>query len=354
MVIVIQFIIAFMICTIVPMLIGDLLLPKESLGKQYIMGILGTLAISQCLFLPFIIFQHRFTPYFIVYVLIIAGLCGLSIVKHHQDYIPRIKSILAPKGYIGEFNIWMILAVLLIAVQVVRVAVGHFFVYADNVLYIPVVHDLIETDKDYFLDYTLGVPGARETDRKYLFTSYFPYLASICKCSGLHPAILMQTLLPIILTITTYVLVWHFGLLLFKDKQTSWMLVLFYGILAETIGGYDHTQANSVVSGIYFGKKIVFLILIPFLMLYIVEHSSLLERDANKLSTKDILLLFVMVTGTCAPSLMGTGLAPIVLFLMGIVLSVRRKSLIPLFQMLIPMVPSIVFLSMVVCYLYVK
>ena len=75
MVIIIQLIVAILICIVVPVLIGDLLLPNEAIGKQYIMGILTTLAISQALYLPFIIYQHPFTPYFVVYVL--AFICGM-------------------------------------------------------------------------------------------------------------------------------------------------------------------------------------------------------------------------------------------------------------------------------------
>ncbi len=351
---VVQFILAILICIVVPMLIGDLLIPNEALGKKMIMGILTTLAVSQVLFIPFIYYQHNYTPYFYAYILIIGGLCILSVFKRHNHYHETFRALLNVKENVGELNNWMILAILLIGVQVARVVIGHFFVYADNSMYIPIINDLIETDKEYYYDHIMGRPGAHETNIKYLFTTYFPYLSSISKLSGLHPAVLVQTVLPAYFTIITYNLVWHFGLFLFKDKRSSWMFVLFYGLLAETIGGYDHTQANSVVSGIYFGKKIVFLILIPFIMLYIAEHSALLEDKVEKLKAKDIFLLFVMVAGTCAPSLMGTGLAPIVVFLMGIVLSVKRKSVIPFFQLLIPIIPSIVYLSMVVCYLYFR
>lgn len=349
-----QLLIAILICIFVPVLIGDLLLPNEAMGKQIIMGVLTTLAISQVVFLPFIYYQHNYTPYYYAYILIIGGLCILSVFKRYKHYPETFRALMNAKEIIGELNLWMILAILLIGVQVARVVIGHFFVYADNSMYIPIINDLIETDKEYFYDHIMGRPGARETNIKYLFTTYFPYLASISKLSGLHPAVLVQTVLPAYFTIITYNLVWHFGLLLFNDKRTSWMFVLFYGFLAETIGGYDHTQANSVVSGIYFGKKIVFLILIPYIMLYIAERSALLEDNVKRLNTKDIFLLFVMVTGTCAPSLMGTGLAPIVLFLLGIVLSVRRKSMISFFQLLIPTIPSIVYLSMVVSYLYFR
>jgi hypothetical protein len=354
MVIVLQFILAFLICTVVPVLVGDLMLPQDAIGKQYITGVLGTLAVSQIIYLPVVLFQQHFTPFFIVYVLIIAGLCILSVVKRHKHYRERCRDLLNIKENLGRINFWMICAILLVGFQTIRVAIGHFFVYADNARYIPIINDLIETDLDYYLDFIKGVPGAKETDIKYLFTTYFPYLASISKISGLHPAILVQTLLPIILTVTTYVLVWHYGLLLFKDKQSSWMFVLFFGILAETIGGYDNTHANSLVSAIYFGKKIVFLILLPYILLFIAEKAALLEDNVNQLSIKDILLLVIMVLGICAPSLMGTGLTPIALFALGVVLAIRRRSLKPLGHMGIAMIPSIIFLSMVVIHLYFR
>ena len=348
----IQFIIAFLIVTIVPILVGDLILPNESVGKQYIMGVLGTLAVSQCLFLPFIIFQHHYTPYYVAYILIIGGICLLSIIKRHKNYYARFKSLINIKNSIGVVNVWMILAILLIGIQIARVAIGHFFVYADNSFYIPVINDLIETDLDYYLDFKTGAPGVKESNVKYLFTTYFPYLASVCKTSGLHPAILVQTLLPIVLTISLYNLVWHYGLVLLKDKRSAWMFVLFFSVLVETIGGYDFTFANHAVSGIYFGKKIVFTILLPYIMLFIAERTSLLDNEVTNLKKNDVFLLLIMIIGVCAPSLMGTGLAPIILLSMGIVLTFRRKSLIPLIQMCIAMIPPFVFLLMAVAYLY--
>ncbi len=354
MVIIIQLIVAILICIVVPVLIGDLLLPNEAIGKQYIMGILTTLAISQALYLPFIIYQHPFTPYFVVYVLAIGTLCVLSVVKRHCHYGKSFRAMLDVQRKIGNINMWMILAFLLIGIQVARVAFGHFFVYADNARYIPIINDIIETDKDYYLDFVNGVPKAKETDIKYIYTTYFPYLASICKVSGLHASILVQTVLPIILTITLYVLVWHYGEILFTDKQTIWMFMLFFGILVETTGGFDNTHANAVVSGIYFGKKIIFTILLPYILLFIAEKSSLLNKEATSLKIRDVLLLVIMMTGICAPSLMGTGLAPIALFSMGLVLSIRRKSLLPFAQMLIAMIPSVTFLLMAIYHLYFR
>lgn len=351
---ILELIVAFSICVFVPILVGDLMLPKDSLGKQYIVGVLGTLAISQVLFIPFIVNQHHFTPYFVVYVLLVGGLCAFSVVKRHSLYKERLHSLFDVKDNIGTINIWMICAILLIGIQVVRVGVGHFFVYADNAHYIPVINDLIETDLDCYLEYKSGTPGAIEYNVKYLYTTYFPYLASICKVSGLHPAVLVQTVLPIILTISFYNLVWHYGLVLLKDKKSAWMFLLFFVVLVETIGGYDDTFANHAVAGIYFGKKIVFTILLPYIMLFIAEKTSLLEDEVNNLSSKYTLLLIVMIIGVCAPSLMGTGLAPITLFALGVVLSVRKKSLIPFAQMILAMLPSVVFLLMVVYHMYFK
>lgn len=246
------------------------------------------------------------------------------------------------------------MASVIICIQVLRVAFGHFFVYADNATYIPIINDILETDLDAYLYFKTGEPGFREGSIKYLFTTYFPYLATICKISGVHPAILVQTILPVILTIVSYALAWHYGFLLFKEKKSAWVFVFFFSVLVETIGGYDYTYANHVVSGIYFGKKIVFTILLPYILLFIAERTSLLEDNTVILCKTDVLRLFVMMIGICAPSLMGTGLAPIVLLCIGIVLMVRQKSLVPMLQMIIGMAPAIVMLLMVVYYLYFK
>lgn len=349
-----SFVFASIICVVVPLLVGDLLLPGVSFNNRYIMGIFGTLAIAQILFLPFVYYQHNYTPYFYVFMFLVGGLCVCSIIKNHNHYLSDLTSFISPVRIRENISIWMILAVLIIGLQVVRVSFGHFFVYADNALYIPIINDLIETDKDAYLFYQTGVPGYIETDRKYLFTTYFPYLASVCKLSGIHPAILVQTILPVILTIVSYGLVWDYGYILLKNKKTAWIFVFFFSVLVETIGGYDHTYANSVITGIYFGKKIVFTLLLPFLLLFIAKRTLLLEDKAVVLGKTDVFRLFLMMVGICAPSLMGTGLAPIVLFCIGLVLVIRTKSALPMIQMAIGMIPAIVMLLMVIKYLYFR
>ena len=351
---VLEIIIATVICIVVPPLIGDLLLPSEVAAKRYIMGIFGTLALAQLLFLPFIIHQHHFTPYFLVFISLIAGLCIYAVIKNNKRYGSEWTAFFSFKWLKDHISIWMIVALVVIGTQVVRVTFGHFFVYADNSTYIPIINDLIETDKDAYLFIKTGEPGFVETDRKYLFTTYFPYLASICKLSGVHPAVLVQTILPPILTIVSYMLVWQYGYFLFKDKKAAWIFTLFFSILIETIGGYDYTYANHVLTGIYFGKKIVFTILLPSILLFLGEKTSILEDNVSLLSRTDVFRLAVMMLGTSAPSLMGTGLAPIVLFCMGIVLVIRKKSIKPMFQMMVGMVPAIVMLFMVIYYLYFK
>ncbi len=228
------------------------------------------------------------------------------------------------------------------------------FVYADNARYIPIINDIIETDLDYYLDFINGIPGNREKNIKYLVTTYFPYLASVCKVSGVHPAILVQTILPVVLTVVLYMLVWNYGVLLFKDKKQSWIMVFFFAVLVETMSGYLLTHANHVVVDIYFGKKIVFTLFLPYIMLFVAENTSLLEDEVKCLNKWDLMRLMVLVLGTSAVSLMGTGLTPIVLLSIGIILSLRKKSIIPIVQMMIGMSPSLIVLIMAIPYILDK
>ena len=348
----IELCIAAIICIVVPFLIGDLLLHDAPLGKRYIMGIMVSLAIAQIIFLPVARFQQKFTVYYIIYISIIAVICAFSVIRNHKDYRKDMMSTINLSKIKEQISIWMILSIILIGCQVLRTTCGSFFVYADNVRYIPAVNDLLETDRYYLFDYKTGAPCSADNDIKYIYTTYFPYLGTICRLSGLHPAVLVQTLLPFILTITMYNLVWHYGFFLLANKKHAWIFVFFFAVLIETVGGYDYTYANHAVAGIYFGKKIIFTILLPFVLLFIAERSCWLEDKPVLLDKKDVGRLFIMMLGICAPSLMGTGLAPITLFTSGVVLSVRSKSLKPMGQIIIAMIPSIIMLMLVLCHNY--
>lgn len=351
----IEICIASFISLIIPILMGDLILPNEALGKRYIMGMLTTLAIAQVVYFPLVLLhRHHYFPYFIGYVIIVIGLCFYSIYNNRMTYKDRLKSVFSIERWLDGKSIWLVLSVLLVGFQVVRCVFGHFFVYADDSHYITLINDLLETDLYNDLYYVNGSSDFVETDVKYLFTTYFPYLATISRLSGLHPSILVQTVLPFFLTISLYSLVWHYGMLLFKQKKNAWMFVFFFAVLVETMSGYLLTHANHVIVSIYYGKKIVFTIFLPFIMLFIAEKTSMLEGKVKNLSKKDVVALFIMMLGTCAPSLMGTGLAPIVLFSMGATLCVRKKSIVPMVQMGMGMFPAIVVLLMVIYHMFIR
>ena len=139
----IELCIAAIICIVVPFLIGDLLLHDAPLGKRYIMGIMVSLAIAQIIFLPVARFQQKFTVYYIIYISIIAVICAFSVIRNHKDYRKDMMSTINLSKIKEQLSIWMILSIILIGYQVLRTTCGSFFVYADNVRYIPYTNDLL-------------------------------------------------------------------------------------------------------------------------------------------------------------------------------------------------------------------
>ncbi len=351
--IIIELLLSIVVILVVPFLVGDLVLPhNEAITKRYIIGFITTLAISQIVYFPLVCFnQWRYSPFYYAYLTVIGILCTISVYKLFKNSSIKVSCILTINR-LCSFNIWKLLSCVLIGVQIVRGLIGRFYVYADDAHYIPWMNDMIETDRYNNVYYVNGIVNYHETDIKVMLSTYFPYLDSISKFSGLHPSILVQTILPVFFMITIYVLVWHYGLLLFKSIRNSWIFVFVFAVLIETTSGYLLTFSNHVIVANYYGKKIVFTIIIPYLLLFIAERTALLEERVHLLEKKDVIRLFIISLGACAPSLMGTGLVPIVLFSIGIVLSFRQKSIVPMGQMVIAMIPSITVLFMAFLYLY--
>lgn len=354
--VVVQSMLASVIFLLIPFLLGDVIFETESVIEKYIRGFLLCMAIIQTVGIPAIFMRWKLNTFIVLSVVILIVVLITSLVyskkgiHHLYIYGLREKKIVFPK------DLFFLLFGIVLVIQLIRVTRGAFFVFADNTVYVPYINDMVETGEIYPYDTILGrpIPPTESVGIKYMFTTYFLFLASISRISGLHALLLTQTVLPILLTIVFYATTWLFSSILFDNTKGRFRFLFFVSLIIEFSGGFDYTLANHVLAGIYFGKKIVFTIFIPYLYYYVAKLSKMHLKKTRILSWKEVLLLMIFTWGTCAMSLMAAGLVPIVLLILGVVLSFRCKSPIPLGQMAVASLPALGLALSTVCYVVMR
>ena len=354
--VIVQSMLASVVFLLIPFLLGDVIFESECIIEKYIRGFLLCMAIVQTVGLPAIFMRWKLNTFIIFsgmvfVVVLIAGLIYSKKSLHHlYIYSLRKRKIILPK------DLFFVLFGIVLLIQLIRVFRGAFFVFADNTVYVPYINDMVETGKIYPYDTILGqpIPPNESVGIKHMFTTYFLFLASISRISGLHTLLLTQTVLPILLTIIFYATTWLFSSILFDNTKGRFRFLFFVSLIIEFSGGFDYTLANHVLAGIYFGKKIVFTIFIPYLYCYVAKLCGIYSKKTRNLSWKEVLLIMIFTWGTCSMSLMAAGLVPIVLLILGVVLLFRCKSPIPLGQMVIASLPALVLALSTVCYVVVR
>ncbi len=343
-----SFIVATVIMLVPAFVVGGVF-ENESVLERLIKGFIVSLAEMQLVGVPCVFLKTSFSTIVILYVTLMVITAVYAIYRdiRNKTYLDYHVNILSLETY-SAIDIMIIPIIFLVFKQIAQAVNGQFFVFADNNVYIPYINDIVETGKIYPFNYETGNEvEISEVSSKYKFTSYFPYLAMICKGSGMHATVLTQTFLYIVYILMFYVVMWIFSSVLFKKRSGRWMFVFFVAVLVEMTCGMDFTFANHVIANPYMGKKILFTIFIPFMWFLICKMYKLCEKETENTTWYKIVELAVMSFGGCCVSLMAGGLVPMVYITLGVIISFKNKSFKPFTQMLLASIPALV-LSIVV------
>lgn len=304
---------------VVPLVLGSYL--EEKLLPMYLVGFSVMLFLFQVLCVPLLFLHISFTVLCAIYWGIIAALCigavicgcGKKVIEDGKRTPQKIKQI----------NIMLVLAFGIIVVQAARMVIKTPYIYGDDVTYLAMVNDILSTDKLYSLNAMTGNEIPLESvSHKYLFTSYYPFLAAIAKVINLHPLILCKTVLPIFYISMSYFVIWMLSEKLFqKNTEKRGIFFLLYTILIE-FGNYTYyTLSRRVLIWNWNGKSVLFTIILPLVFYYGIQFME------GSVGRKEKRIVFLMEGAAVSTTLMGAGMAPILLSVMALIGTIKNKNI---------------------------
>ncbi|MEG0585799.1 MAG: DUF6077 domain-containing protein [Christensenellaceae bacterium] len=319
---------------IVPFLLGALFTyfsKEDSVILSLVFGFIAVFATFQVVVLPCIFIEISFTLMMWIWIVIIAALCIWSAHLNSKRIFDMLKQLL----YGIKTMPW--LAIIGIALIVAQVVVLTCFMHIDDddAFYVTVPLTTLETNSMYKINSEIGLP-MQSFPARYVFSGYMILCAAYSNIIGIHPAIMMHTIFPMILIPLSYLVFYLIGKKLFKNNQKSiWLFLIMLSVI-QIFGNYSvYTTSSFLLFRIWQGKAILANIILPILFLMIIR---VMRDDGRK---EDWWMLFFVMVAACAATSMGTILAPLMLLPFAIAFAIIKKKLRILTYSLLCMVPDV-------------
>ncbi len=322
-----------------PLLLGTGLGLNRNLDR-YIIGFCATQALFFLIYIPAIIFGWSSMALTLTAasVISILGVAGAYLRFRKADDKREFANITKPDLLMLK-NPYFDIALIIVVYQLVRYVVKQPYIYGDDVTYISMITDFVDTNAIYTKTWAgqLTPTPLNEISYKYVFTSYYPFLGMISMLSGIHPLILCKTALPIIYVPVHYAIILRIGMYLFsreddvKKRRTKLSVFMFFYVLLMEFGQISYyTLSRRLMIWVWNSKSDCFcLLLIPlffytFLFLMECEESEKL-LGKSKLFYRQLLIAIIAIACNSA-TLMGLILSAIVMGIWFIIAAYRLKK----------------------------
>lgn len=289
---------AVLFLMVVPLLIGSAMLilmkQKYSIALSYSFGWMLLLAIFELIAIPCVFADKSLTQLTMITnicVLVLAVSAGVFLVSKKKVLIGFVKNLRMP-----EMNLYMMLALVLVCVQVVIMMFG-MHTDTDDVYYIGTASTSLATDTLFKFEPDTGLMYYSKPLR-YVFSALMLFWAYLSKITGVHLLILAHSIVSVILLIMSYALWWRLSAYLFKKENQRWIFLLFLCVF--NIFGYTsaYTQSSFLLFRIWQGKAFLPNIMFPLLLI-----TAMMIHQEPKMYRLWVMVFFIAGAACCCSSM---------------------------------------------------
>ncbi len=170
----------------------------------------------------------------------------------------------------------------------------------------------------------------------YTLSPYPIFYAMLGRLTGIHPTILMHTIMPVVLIALSYMVYRLIAHMVFHGNEKQAGQMMFFIALFQLFGNYSVRSASTfLLVRIWQGKATLCNIMIP-LTIYLFMQVTEYENRKNWIA-----LFLCVVAGTMVSS-MGVFLLPVLLASMSFVAALRYKKIKQMFYTVLCILPCVV------------
>lgn len=350
---------AFVLLFVVPFLAGSLLLSffdrKESgFAVRTVTGYLLMFSVFEVVTVPLTILRVPYHVLVWTVGAIYAALCLMAIWKCHGDILKELL-----KSLKSSFRQpWTMYAALLLIALQAAAYVFYMTTDLDDAYYVAAATTAIHYDTLYLNSPYTGMP-VEMLNLRYVLSPFPMFLAFISTCTGIEPAVMAHTVLPVFLIMLGYMVYYLLGGVLFAEKprqeavagrrisgkketerrEQTRQIGLFL-VLLSLIHIYSYysiyTQGTFLLIRIWQGKAVLAAVMLP--CLFYMGYKAMTRYQEKG----DWLILFLCAVSCTMVSSMGVALAPVMLGILALLFGVFKGKWRYVRNMIICCMPCVV------------
>lgn len=226
--------------------------------------------------------------------------------------------------------------------QIVRLVVMQPYQFRDSKTYNALVIDTLQTDHLFRTFQTSGFPFASVLYMKLRFTlsPWYPFQAMLSGICKLHPLIICNTVMPAYILLLEYILLYSLGKLLFNNDRDVCLFTALCAFVHE-LTLYCHTPTMINLVWPLWGKGVVSCIIVPILLILFIMYA---RNYVGNCFSFFAIVFFIGLAG-CSMSPMAGLVIPLELSILGLIQTVRTRSIRPLFISIASCCPSFIYLG---------
>ncbi len=323
---------AFALLFVAPFLMGSLLLSyfnrkQSGIAARTVTGYLLMFSIFEILAVPLTILRAPYHVLVWTAGIIYAALCLLSVWKCGRDILKEL-----PDAFQNSYRQpWTMYAALVLVILQAAAYVFYMTTDLDDAYYVAAATTAIHYDTLYLNSPYTGMP-VETLNLRYVLSPFPMFLAFISTCTGIEPAAMAHTVLPVFLIMLAYMVYDLLGGVLFSGKQPDGereaekrerirQIGLFL-VLLSLIHIYSYysiyTQGTFLLIRIWQGKAVLASVLLP--CLFYMAHKALTGYREKG----DWFILFLCAVSCTMVSSMGVALAPVLLGILALLFGVFK------------------------------
>ena len=296
----------------------------RGLSASYLAGFFVLLSVFTVFSISFTILDRPFHELKNVFaVLCICGWVLAVVVFVREKSHHRAVSSAGQAGTFLRKYWWIVFPLAVIVFQILRSVIRTPAVYSDDTFYLSRIGDMIYSDRILGCDTVTGAVSdtARMSNPKFVLSSWLQFLAALCSLTGIHPLILIKSIIPIFVISFHYLIIWRMTFYLAPVFRKRAMMLLFYALLME-FGSISLRTDYSyyLFTWSWYGKTLYQFAAIPSVLLFFLmirEHTT---------GWRDGLFLMFLCLAAIGFSSTALMLMPVEMLLLIVMECVSKKS----------------------------
>lgn len=340
---------------------GNLWMTRDAFVEKILLGFATQLAVFNILCIPmnitgadFRILCGAFIAFFVVVIVWNVYCFALRVRK--AGGLPDIKDATSDwiRTFRRDFHWMLIPAFVFIVFQLLRMVYLQPVDYGDDEVYLTMVNDIGNTNIIHGLDVNNGLElPLSDISYKYIFTSYFPYLAFWSKIFHFHPLLLCKSFMPLFFGILAYGVFWLMADLFFPgDGRRKGTFMFLVALMVEYGNKMNHGFARRMLLWTWNSKSVLYTILLPLLLYLCMKYMGGIGRngEGKGMTWKATVILSMTLLANGAATLMGVGFSTIAFGLSGLVWAIQKKDRKIFLRMMVAAIPTVTILLLTVLY----